>query len=204
MEMSRFQTLHSKKDLLAFKRLAHDFVGVDLPMDYLDKALVIALKDNKGDRIHGGFVMAYQGPLRCLEQLPENILLQHKLIKKNRDNCFEINGLWLNKKTAPNGSRLKLYLECMKQAIRMGLKGKHKYVYAYSSENQKLREFYKNFNSWKLYEGPVNPLPGCEAPGLEVVEMGCMKRLPLTVLRNPNFLVDRAFSSSVKKLKWIS
>ncbi len=204
METAHFTSIQTEKDLSLFKHLAGHYVGVDLPMSYLEDALVIALKDKFDDRLYGGFVMSYNGNIRCLEQLPETIQKHHDLIRKNRDHCFEINGLWLDKKAAPQGSRLQLYLECMKQSIRLGLKGKHKYVYAYSSDNHKLRQFYKNFNSWKIYEGPVRPLPGCENPGSEVVEMGCMKRLPLTVLRNPNFLVDRAFNRTSRKLKWIS
>ncbi len=203
MEKTQFQRLQSSLDLLTFKKHANHFVGVDLPTTYLEKALVIGLKNKRGD-IYGGFVMAYDGPLRCLEQLPEKVLREHDLLIKNRSHCFEINGLWLNKSQAPQGSRLQLYLECMKYAIRLGLKGKHKYVYAYSSNNDKLREFYKNFNSWKIYEGPVKALPGCENPGSEVIEMGCIKRLPVNIAKNPTFLMDRAFNGTVKKLKWIS
>lgn len=192
MSSIKFQTIHSESDLLQFQKKTANQVHVKLPMDYLQAAKVIALKDDKDQEIYGGFLMAHQGELRCLKQIPEDISTINPLIQKYKEQCFEINGLWLDHKKAPRSSRFELYMRCMQEALTLAAKGKSKYVYAYCAENQKLRAFYKNFHSKTLYEGPVAMLPGMDEPSNEVVEMGCMKKLPLLLARNPQFLIDRA------------
>jgi len=203
MGQARFQILSSNHELFRYQRETAERVDVELPMDYLQRARVIGLVDNHSHEILGGFTFAYQGPLRCLSQIPDEEQLQNSLIQKYKESCFEINGLWLDHSRAPNGSSFQLYLRCMEEAIRLSFKGKPKYVYAYSADNEKLRRFYRNFNSKKVYEGPIQMMPGMRKLENEVVEMGCMKRLPITVLRNPGFLLTRGFSSSRRRLSWI-
>lgn len=197
----RFKQITQEKDLMTFQKLTASQVGVELPINYLSQARVIGLIDDQSSEFFGGFVMAFEGPLRCLEQIPKSALGESSAVNNYQNKCFEINGLWLDKK-APPGSRFKLYIHCMKEAIKLGLTGRHKYVYAYGAENPKLRQFYKNFNSTKIYEGPVKQLEGMDKVENEVVEMGCMKRLPLTVLRNPQFLISRAFKRPMNKYRW--
>lgn len=197
----RFQVLTSRDDLKQYQEKTAQAVSVELPMDYLVKARVVGLKDQATGQIYGGFTMAFDGPLRCLEQLPEEVWQDSHPLKKHRDRCFEINGLWLNHRDAPGDSRIQLYLHCMKEALKLASAGKYKYVYAYCAENESLRRFYKNFNSIELYEGPVATLPGMKKAGRERVEMGCMKRLPLNILRNPQFLVSRAFGG-FRRRRW--
>jgi hypothetical protein len=188
----RFQLLTTKQDLTNYQEQTAQQVDVELPMAYLQKARVLGLKADGSDVIYGGFTMAFEGPLRCLSQLPETVRECNPTLRRFHDQCFEINGLWLNHKLAPDNSRLQLYLACIREASRLTVKGKSKYVYAYCADNEKLRRFYQNFNSKEIYEGPVAPLPGMKKVGRERVEMGCMKRLPLTILRNPLFLMRRA------------
>jgi hypothetical protein len=191
-----FSVLKNVDQLSLYQEQTAHRVGVELPMDYLQRARVIGLIDRDTTRLAGGFVMAYQGPLRCLAQIPEADSHSRALIDRYGDQCFEINGLWLDHHQAPSGSSFHLYMRCMQEAIQLSLSGKTKYVYAYSAENHKLRKFYQNFNSKRIYEGPIKPLPGLHKIEDEVVEMGCMKRLPLTVLRNPGFLVKRGLKGS--------
>ncbi len=201
MSKIKFQALTTREDLLTYQRKTAEQVSVTLPMAYLSKARVIGLKDEDSQQIYGGFTMAYQGPLRCLEQLPLEVQQNNPFLNKYRDQFFEINGMWLNHKMAPENSRLQLYLSAMREASLMAMQGKSKYVYAYCAENKKLRDFYRNFNSFEIYEGPVSPLPGMGKAGLERVEMGCMKRLPITILRNPLFLVKRATKNPYRALQ---
>jgi hypothetical protein len=199
-----FKTLTTNKELEIYRDLTAEKVHVELPMDYLQQARVIGLVDPITQKLHGGFTMAYQGKLRCIDQLPEKVVQTNPFIKKHKDRFFEINGLWLDHKSAPEGSRFSLYCQTMREAIRLTMKGKDKYVYAYCANNEKLRKFYKNFNSTELYEGPVRQLPGMDEPGFERIEMGCMKRLPLTIARNPLFLVSRAVQFKTPKLQWLA
>lgn len=201
MLKTSFQILTTHADLKTYQELTEEKVSVKLPMNYLEQARVVGLKNQRTGAIYGGFTMAYQGSLRCLEQLPEVIRKNHPYLKKYDNQFFEINGLWLNHKKAPDNARLQLYLHCMREASLLTLKGKSKYVYAYCANNQKLRDFYRNFNSIEIYEGEVSPLPGMKYSGPERVEMGCMKRLPITVLRNPLFLVQRSKGKSYQALQ---
>jgi len=121
-----------------------------------------------------------------VEALEKNEYLRQKM-----ERCFEINGLWLDKHNTPVAGRFRLYFRCMYEAIRLTVKGKTNYVYAYSAENQKLRNFYTNFRSTKIYEGKVKALHGMTGEAFEVVELGEMKRLPVLLLRNPLFLLTR-------------
>ncbi len=198
MSKIKFQILSSQEDLENYQECTAAQVDVLLPMSYLEKARVVGLKSPHTGQLFGGFTMAYQGPLRALSQLPEEVKEHSPILRRYNNQFFEINGMWLNHKKAPDNSRLQLYLHCMREASLLALKGKTKYVYAYCAENQKLKDFYKNFNSMEIYEGPVRHLPGMKEAGLERVEMGCMKRLPLTILRNPLFLIKR---TSLKRPK---
>ncbi len=206
----KFQLLTTTQELEKYQELTAERVGVELPMSYLSKARVLGLKGEGPRAICGGFTIASEGPLRCLSQIPEQVQEENPILNRFKDQFFEINGMWLNRTLAPENSRLQLYLHCMREASRQTLRGKSKYVYAYCAENKKLREFYRNFNSLEIYEGPVKLLPGMKEAGLERVEMGCMKKLPLTILRNPLFLAKRAkfvptspLVESVKKLSKI-
>lgn len=188
----KFQLLTTTKELEKYQMLTAEKVGVELPMSYLSKARVLGLKAKDSNVICGGFTIASEGPLRCLSQIPGQAYEKSPILKRFKNQFFEINGMWLNRALAPENSRLQLYLHCMREASRQTLQGKSKYVYAYCAENQKLRAFYENFNSVEIYEGPVELLPGMKEAGRERVEMGCMKKLPLTILRNPLFLLKRA------------
>lgn len=202
MKTMNFQILKEQNDLNLYQKLTAQRVDVELPMDYLERAKVVGLKDSQTQQIYGGFTMAYQGPLRCIEQIPKNHSIPDLSIQEQIDSCFEINGLWLNHRETNENYRFQLYLACMREAIKLSFMGKNKYVYAFCAENEKLKKFYKNFNSKKLYEGPVTPLPGMKKSSHEIIEIGCMKKLPLTIARNPLFLVSRAFDSKLKKFKW--
>ncbi len=201
MEQISFQILRSETDLKIYQQKTAEQVGVELPLSYLREARVIGLKNKDTGEICGGFTMAFTGSLRCIEQLPEEVKETNFYLNKFKDRFFEINGLWLNHAEAPANGRLQLYLQCMQQASLLTIKGKSKYVYAYCADNQKLRDFYRNFNSKEIYEGPIRPLPGMKEAARERVEMGCMIQLPWTIIRNPGFLVQRASNSPYKVLQ---
>lgn len=186
-----FRIIRDTESLALFQAETARRIQVELPLDYLRRSKVVALTSRDGKRILGGFVIADNGPLRALEQLPEGWVESHEYLKSRRQACFEVNGFWLNHLEAPSSARISLYGACFAQIARQALRGKYYFVYAFDAEKRALEEMFACFQSVRVFEGEVKALPGMSGPGREIVEVCSLPRLILSAAKRPGYLLGR-------------
>ena len=171
--------------------MAASKVKVKLPLEYLKRGTVVALTPKDRSTIYGGFVIVSKGELRALQQLPQDFLESRPDIQKKAKRCFEINGLWINRREASCLDRFKMYSVCFLQIMKNFSLGKHYFVYAFDANNSRLEEFFSSFNSERIFHGEIPPIDGMDEAAEEKVEICSLPRLMRAAVRNPEFITQR-------------
>lgn len=192
------RVLKDEESLKLYSEMAAAKVKVKLPLEYLKRGTVVAITPKDKSTIYGGFVIVSKGELRAIKQLPQEFLESRPDVQKKAKRCFEINGLWINRREVSCVDRFKMYSLCFLQIMKNFSLGKHYFVYAFDANNPKLEEFFSSFNSERIFHGEIPPIEGMEEPAHEKVEICSLPRLMRAALRNPEFITQRLPTSPLK------
>ena len=140
----QMKCLTMDSDLKRFQKLAGRLIGVTFPLDFLRASRVRALCDEKNNLL-GGYVFAPPERSRVIESLPDQVIDQNEILKKERDSIFEFTGLWLSPEVRDCQSCLPFWLTLYQDVV---LSGKKYFIYAYSAHKEKLGALYKNGSSF--------------------------------------------------------
>lgn len=191
----RFEHLKTFEDLSHFQEEASLFVDVNLPLHYLRNGKVVALVSRKSQKkvLHGGFVISHHS-LRSIMQIPtgDKELVQDKFTRRI-SRSFEINGLWIDKKTTPGALAIAIWLALAYEMFRMGLRGKYYFIYSYDSSKKHLGALYSTFRPVQIYAGRVLMLEGMTDEANEVIESCSLKNLFRAMITTPEFYLKRLF-----------
>lgn len=186
-----FRIIRDKESLTLFQAETARRIQVELPLEYLQRSKVVALISRDGKRVHGGFVIADNGPLRAFEQLPEGWVGSHEYLKTRRHACFEVNGFWLNHRDARSFACFSLYASCFAHIAWQAFRGKYYFVYAFDASKKSLEAMFASFHPVRVFEGEVKALPGMDGPGREIVEVCSLPRLLYSAAKRPGFIFRR-------------
>lgn len=190
-QRASFQVIECAESLSLFRKETARRIHVNLPLEYLRRSRVVALISSDRKQIYGGFVIADNGPLRSLEQLPDGCVEANPYLKKRQAASFEVNGFWLSHSDAHAFSCFALYAVCFAHCLRQAMRGKFYFIYAYDAQSSHLDAFFSSFYSVRLYKGQVKALPGMKGPAEEIVEICSIWRLVLSALVSPGFVFKR-------------
>jgi hypothetical protein len=183
----KFVTISTDKELIEYQALTAKYINVVLPLDYLKKSKVIALKIN--GKIRGGFVLVTEGPFRVIDSIPSNYLSPKRMLKNILSHeILEITGLWLNPNIKDNQVSLIFWLNLYFQLL---ISRKKYCTYAYSLAKPKLGSIYKIANPRVLFSGKTNMQPGMSQPEEESVEIVSIKNIAIAPFSNPDFLLKK-------------
>jgi hypothetical protein len=190
--MPRFEVITDEQELLLFQEETYQRLDVRLPLDYLRRGEVTALiTRHPVTRIYGGYAVITEGPFRALEQVPKEVLRQHRYLRARQSRCFEINALWLDHKRLPRFTRVNLWRHLFVSLLRTAMRGKYYFVYSFDTSKDKLRDIYAGMHPTRIFQGEVKALEGMARPTQETVEMCSFKNATLAVLANPDFFWAR-------------
>lgn len=191
----RLERLKTYEDLTHFQEEASHFVDVNLPLHYLRNGKVVALVSRKSQKkvMHGGFVISHRA-LRSIMQIPsaDKEIVQEKFTRRIR-RSFEINGLWIDKKTTPGALAIAIWLALAYEMFRMGLRGRYYFIYSYDASKKHLATLYSVFRPVQIYAGRVMMLEGMADEADEVIESCSLKNLFRAMVTTPEFYLKRLF-----------
>lgn len=191
-----FRRLDSETLLLDFQESTFQRIGVRFPMEYLRRSTVIGLlaphPHLQGQKtIAGGYILAKSGPLRALEQLPDEVVKSSRFLQTRVHRCLEVNGLWIEHSVAPRWARLWLWGNCFWRLVASVFQGKFYFVYSFDASKEKLERLYQSFGPTRLFHGEVKMLPGMKAPEVEIVEFCSVRRVIVAAFSQPQFFFCR-------------
>jgi sugar phosphate isomerase/epimerase len=169
----KLEMIVDAETLEQYRSLTAQHIGVQFPVEYLNKGKVYIIRD-KDRQIVGGFAMILEPPFRAIESIPkhERWRVLDELWRVGFSLC-ELTGFWLA--SDHRGKREALaFWQRMMLALR-----EHKrtsLVYAYNVDNPKLAQLYGIMNPRELYRGPTVQLEGMAEADIECVEIADVKQ----------------------------
>lgn len=186
-----FRVIRDRATLALFRAETATRIQVELPMEYLERAAVVALVSADGKTIRGGFAIAGAGGIRALEQLPDGYVANHPYLRTRLDRCFEVNAFWLDRREVRTSACFFLYVQCFLRILGQAFRGRTHFVYAFDANHHRLEKMFAAFHPVRIFHGEVKALPGMKGTAVEVVEVCSIPRLLFSALRNPLFILRR-------------
>lgn len=169
--------LKKSEDFREFIELCEALIGVRFPESYLSKNLVAAFYVR--GKMMGGFILAASGNLRALEGIPAGKTPQNVLSLMEKDEIFEVTGLWLDP-SVKGWRRAHFWFELYRGFIKVR---RSHFVFSYSLSKPKLGKRYQIMKPTVVYRGPVF-INGMSEPDEESVELASLANVRRIWLRH--------------------
>lgn len=171
--------LTDEKDLKTFAKKCAQKLDLEYPLSYLKRAKVRAFY-NKYNVMVGGYILAFQGPFRVIESLPDEVYENSPWTKKEiQDKCYEVTGLWLDKKVLKKRTNFLFWVTMYKDMV---LNNKKYFVYAYDVEKNYLKSLYAIVHPEVIYEGETKVMEGMNKPCVESIEIASVNYIRFGIL----------------------
>ncbi|MFN7097140.1 MAG: hypothetical protein ACK4PR_06240 [Gammaproteobacteria bacterium] len=138
--------VRKKSSLKYFSQIFYQYVKVELPIEYLEKAMVYFLYNN--EKLIGGYIIMANPFFRFIDLLPHQIKTKEELFKKYAlEEMYEVNGLFI--------LDTKFTFNILRSLLRKILTLDKKYLLLfYNLRNKKLHKTWqKNLIPIEIYKG---------------------------------------------------
>lgn len=195
-EAIQFRRIDKNEDLIRFSEFTNMFIGVNYPLEYMQRSQVIAMTSKCGTHFWGGYIIATEGPFRVIEQLPQGVIESRPDLHERLGKAVELTGLWIHPHMKGGRARFRLWWNMFMNLLKQNFQGRCFMVYSYDAGKEKLREMYSISHPQQIYRGPVF-LHGMKGEAEEIVEIGSMRAVCLAFVAKPHliskFITKRLF-----------
>jgi hypothetical protein len=187
---SKLLTLENDLEIFATK--CDQMLNLRYPKEYLKRSMVRAFY-NKDGAMAGGYILAFQGPFRVIESLPDHIKTNsHWTQKEVLDNTYEVTGLWLDKKVASKKANFKFWVTLYKDLI---FNKKKYFVYAYDLEKSYLKDLYSIVKPEVIYAGQTKIMEGMKKPCEESIEIASVNYIRFGIVYGWDYFAKKLILS---------
>lgn len=167
------------KELELFASKCEQHLDLKYPIEYLQRAKVRAFIAKDKSMI-GGYVLAFEGPFRVIESLPDSVIASSPWTKSEvLDQCYEVTGLWLDKKVVSKSTNFLFWATMYRDMI---FNNKKYFVYAYDLEKSYLKKLYSIVNPQVIYEGETKVMAGMKTACKESVEVASVNYIRFGII----------------------
>lgn len=154
--MLRFRELESAEEILASRDGFARFVGVDLPMAYLNQGKSFGVFD--GEQMVGGFSLIFGPDFRGYALTPSRVRAENPFFREvPTSDVVEVNCLWLSPEIRNRGDSARFWLQVCREILASG---RRYLLIFYNADIRFFERMYATSRPVKLWQG-VPESNGC-------------------------------------------
>lgn len=181
-----------EKDLELFATKCDQMLNLRYPIEYLKRSKVRAFYSKSGE-MAGGYILAFVGPFRVIESLPDDIKTNSHWTKKEiLDKTYEVTGLWLDKKVACKKANFKFWVTMYKDLV---FNKKKYFVFAYDLDKAYLKNLYSIVKPEVIYSGQTKIMEGMKKPCEESIEIASVNYIRFGIVYGWDYFAKKLILS---------